>query len=243
MAKVGKTNKMRRRKSSTKKALTKSQVKAVTAIAKKVDAKQDETKFFRGRYMEALPVPVLNKTITSYNLFYHGVQQGLTKNDVIGDKLNWRGVAVNFGYNPNALYGGNENWRGHILHVGIIACRTFKTLTSLTFADIQDPSMQIGADAGFIEPGQAQWLVHKKIPIRPRSVNTSAATQNSCDQVQGRIWLRRNQMVKFKDLLQSHELDNKFNYYFVHYAVGENCSTGAGSGGIKFQYKVYFKDA
>lgn len=243
MAKLGKAAKKRMGR-KTSQALTKKQVKAVTAIAKKVDAKQDETKFFKGRYMEALAIPVLDQTITSYNLFYHGVQQGVTKNDVIGDKLNWRGVAVNWHYVNNGLYAANENGFGHILHLGIIACRAYKTLTSITFADIQDPSMQIGAEAGFIEPGQAKWLVHKKIPIRPRQVYFAAGgQQNSRDTYQGRIWLRKNVMIKFKDLLQSHELDNKMNYYFVHYAVGENASTGNSAGGIKFQYKVYFKDA
>ncbi len=65
MAKIGKKNIMRRRQSSTGKALTKKQVKVVKAIAKKVDADQDETKYFKGRYMEAIPVSVLDNQMTT----------------------------------------------------------------------------------------------------------------------------------------------------------------------------------
>lgn len=228
---------------ATSQALTKRQVKAVTAIAKKVDLKSDETKFFRLRYSEAIGAPVGNKVITSYNLFYHGVSQGTSQHDMLGNKINWRGVAIHYYYTPNTLYGTNQNWLGHNLHIGIIQCKTFKTTTSLNFSDIQDNSMQVDAWTGFLEAGKAKWLVKKTIPIRQLAAEATNPPQNNCQPVQGKLWIKRNQMIEFNNFLTSFELNNKYNYYFVYYGVGEGTPSTSSVGEIRFQGKVYFKDA
>lgn len=84
MAKFAKRKSSGKRRSSKKtKGLSKKQASAVKKIAKSVVAKTAETKYFQ----YGASGNVFTNDITSYNLFYHGVNQGTDNNKFTGDKV------------------------------------------------------------------------------------------------------------------------------------------------------------
>lgn len=245
MAKLGRGAK--KRYSAAKKRKT--SAKKVAEIAKKVVMRNVETKYFRGLYAGS-DKQVLQREITSYNLFYHDVAQGDTINTMTGNKVFWKQFICNISYSPsgNSASGGiplRNSGLGHVLHYGIIKCRTLKTTTSLAFSDILDASMQAHPDTGFLEEGQAAWVVHKKVNIRPRAINTAVSgSENSLDKRQFKLVKTMNLGIAFKNLQTgSYELENKYYYYFVYYAIGDGAADGNQVGTIRFQYRVTFKDA
>lgn len=230
MAKIGRANKVRAKKRvATQKALTKKQAKAVTSIVKKVAAKEEETKFFQ---FSAVTNPPTNNTITSYNLFYHGVSQGTSNNQLVGDVLNWRGIKIKYTiYNETALAG---TWfdTPYTICMAIVACKKYVAATSLAFADIRDDT---NAQAGrFFLNDQSKILFKKEVRV-------TQSKSNDRKFITGNIWLKRNQKIHFKDFSVDYQLKD-MNYYLVVWGYDLHTSTNT-TGTLTWSWKNYFKDS
>lgn len=228
MAKLSRANQMQAKKRVRRqKALNKSQAKAVKSIVKKVTASQEETKYFT--YGTSLVPSSTGTGLTSYNLFYHNASQGVTNNTLIGDKLNWRGLKVKW----SVLNNTGSAWfdTPFTIVMAVIATKKYAAVTSLALDDIRDDTSS--QTNRFFLNEQSKMLYKKEIRV-------SQAKTGDRKRITGNFWLKRNQMLKYKDFTTNHELKD-MNYYLCFWAYDEHNLLTSGS--IYFVYKNYFKDA
>lgn len=229
MAKIARQSKMRKTQKKAKKSLTNKQVKAVKSIAKRVVASEEETKFFPYTTSKVCT----NGSLTSWNLFYHGVSTGTTNNTLIGDKLEWRGVKIKYVIQNTPDGGTNWNQNPFIVHMMIVGTPVYKALTSLTQSELQtDTNTYFGL--GYLQP-DAKMLFKKTITINPGDNNgTPDKTLKT-----GSMWLSRRQKLTYTDLINDYKL-TKLNYYFLIFvesaATGNVCT-------VDFTWQNYFKDS
>lgn len=225
------------RRRATKKALTVTQKKAVTAIAKKAVSATVETKYFN----YATSVSPVAGTPVSYNLFYHGVTRGIGQNQLVGDKLRWKGIAIKYNILNAELSGGVLVYYRQpiIIDLYILRANVYKALTSLALTDIAT-STSSDPNLFYVDPQIGKVLYKKTVIITPQIDGTTVPRMNR----QGKIWLKRSQMIKYKDFSSSYDLADTNNYYFMVVNRSPSNPTGATDKPyMAFSYQNYFTDS
>lgn len=231
-----------RAKKSVKKSLSKPQAKAVTAIVKRVQAKSEETKRFT--YNATLEPGA--GSITTYNLFYHGVTRGLGVSDMTGDALHWRGIKIKF-FIDNYYIGGTpplvqSQTQPFNIHFMIVSTPVWRETTSLTYGEIYDSAVPIGFIDLATVNDSTKVLYKKTVRCnydRSQSGSGGGLTGATAKRMTGSIWLKRNQIIKFLDLTQNKKLKDR-NYYFV---IQPSALQSGALCHIEFAWQNYFKDS
>jgi len=215
-------------KATSKKVFSNKQKTVISKLAKKACAKEAETKFNQrvdDVYLSGSSV------FKSWNLFSE-FTQGTTDNQVLGNKLHWRGIKIHWMYEP---FGGSERqWFSTPVTINLLLIETKHfDVNGVVLADVRDST---SSNPQLWFPNNETKILYKKrktfCPIKTgdKPINT------------GSIWLKRNQVLTFKDLGSTKQL-NKMNYYFVCYADENDVIDGEKSGQFRFAWKNYFKDA
>lgn len=236
MAKFAKRKSSGKRRSSKKtKGLSKKQASAVKKIAKSVVAKTAETKYFQ----YGASGNVFTNDITSYNLFYHGVNQGTDNNKFTGDKIEWRGIKIK--YSLQNQISGTYYDQPYQVKLMIISLPKYVALSSLTLTDIRDDTT--GNPSQWFKKDELLVHYEKQISMRPERSGSGVTNL----QKDGTIWLSRRQMIEFVDFSVDYKTKNR-NYYFIHWGVNPSTwgavgATAFRAGTIIFNWKNYFKDS
>lgn len=210
------------------KPLAKSTVKAVTKIAKKVLKQDAELKYFSREFVTEIN-PQAHK---SWNLFYEGVNRGTDDNQVIGDKLRWKGVAIKYRI-VNGYYDISWNYSAQpiVLDFYVVRIPHYYTTANVPLNTIHNGTTT-DANIWFVNDS-CTVLSKKTVKITPNTVTNQANVKN------GRMWIRRDQTIEFKDLGTGHDLKNGLNYYLIiinRSLAGNRCN-------IQFSWQNYFIDA
>lgn len=236
MAKLGRANKMKAKNRVTRqKKLTKPMQKAVTSIVKKTIRKEEETKFFIfSDTFERTGVLTTALSPQSYNIFYHGVSRGTGNNQLIGDKLRWKGIAIKYRI-FNAYTDLNYVWNGQpvVFDIMVIRVPIYKVAISLTFNELRNDT-SADPNTYFLNP-DVKVLFKKTVRINPDRGQATAQQR----QAVGKIWVKRNQMIEYKDYQVDQALKNNMNYYLVFL----NRSPTSEKSQVTFSYQNYFTDA
>lgn len=212
--------------------MTKSQAAAARRIALKVLRANEETKYFvYGTQFNTTP-----GSLQSYNLFYHGVTRGVGNNQLLGDKLRWKGIAIKY-----KIYNGKYDisgytWDGQpvVIDMYLLRVANYKTTTNLGISDIaNDTSGDLSLM--FMNP-DTKVLKKKTIKIKPD--RGQAAAQQVV--TSGKIWLKRNQIIQYEDFENNYNLKNGINYYLV---IADRSQNGSKQSEVTFAYQNYFTDS
>lgn len=227
-----KAKKVVRRRRVSKKPLAKKTINAVKRIVNKAINKNIETKFIP--YSASGQLNNYGSCL-SWNLFYHGIDQGNTNNTIIGDKIEWRGIAIKYVITNRYLdttYVYNS--QPVVVDLLLLETDTLKTSTSLVISDLSSSTTN-DANTFFMDPA-TKVLMKKTVRIYPD--RGSATVQQR--QVNGKLWLKRKQILQFTDFGKyDYKLAKNKYYYFmaIHKSISnEKCS-------IDFTWQNYFKDA
>lgn len=231
MAKLGARNKQKiSRMRKAKKKLSKPMEAAVKSVVKRQISATEETKFFKK--VDSFSLTGAN-TMISYNLNYY-VSAGTSNNQMIGDKIRWKGIAIKYsvqnqnGSNPPTWYR-----QPIVLDVYILRCPTYKTITSLNLAEVFNETIQ-DANLGFLR-NDVKSLYKKTIRINPE-LDTGTIPQKN---ISGKIWLKRNQVIQYADFGVDYKLKGGQNYYL--YVVNRSVSTDPVW--MAFSWQYYFTDS
>lgn len=238
MAKIGRSNKMKARKRvARQKKLSKAQTSAVKTIVKRTIAKTEETKFFVYGYTTETTGVLGSGVISpvSFNLFYHGVTRGPGNNQLLGDKLRWKGIAIKYRvFNAyQDITGFVWNTQPVVLDMLIVGVPIYKTSVSLTWSELRNDTSS-DPNTYFLNPN-VKVLFKKTVRITPDRGSTTAQQR----QAVGKIWLKRGQVIQYKDFESDYSLKNNMNYYLVFMnrsPTTEKCN-------ITFSYQSYFSDS
>lgn len=231
-----KSNKKISRKSRGKKAMTKKQVNAVKSIIKKEVKKTEETKFFKS--IAAFNIAGGNNT-TSYNIFAAGVSHGTGNNNFLGDKIRWKGLAIKY-----AVVNGSSGVAGItyydqpvVIDIMVICTDKYKVSTSLTFADVFNES-STDPNVGFFN-SSTKCLFKRTLRITPaiRDDYTTNGVQQKL--LTGKIWVKRNQLIEYKDFATDYNLKKGLNYYIMLI----NRSPSPNNSYVAMSWQNYFTDA
>jgi len=238
MAKLGRNNKMRRRTVTKRKALTKKQLTAVKNVAQAVVRKNEETKYFV--YNANFDVNGIfggGGVPVSYNLFYHGVTRGVGNNQLVGDKLRWKGVAVRYRMINGAYIAGSWTFQNQpvIVDMLILSTNVYKTTTSLTLSEICNDTTS-DQNLYYLNPS-TKLLYKKTLVIKPDRGNATAQTSL----INGKVYVKRNQMLEYQDFEASYNLKGTKNYYLMFIPRSPSGSTYLGN--ISFAVQNYFTDS
>lgn len=214
------------------KTIPKATVKFVKSAVAKQLRKDEELKFFT--YSTTGTIAGFDNVI-SWNPFYY-VNTGTSNNQLIGDKLKWKGLClkykvVNADYVSSALV---YKQMPVVLDIYILRTNVYKTLTSLALTDVANES---GSNAStFFFNNSTKCLYKKTVRITPDMNGTSAIQQKA---VTGKIWLKRNQVIQYKDWGTSYDLKGGQNYYvfFVNRSMSSDKTF------FEFTWQNYFTDS
>jgi len=231
MAKVGSRSVARRRRTvkrgkKTKKVAFTTSNKTLVNTINKVINKGEETKFFQ--YSNAVNPKTTD--FTSYNLFYGGVTQGVGNNQMLGDKIHWRGIKIKYSL---INYQTTAGWFDTPFSVVMMIVSTipYHTTTNLLLDEVRDDTNN----------ALSRYFLNEQTTVHYKKVIKMSQNKGSDrKRINGTAWIKRNQIIKFKDFGTDYRLTNR-NYYLVIYGFDEhNIST---TGTFSFSYKNYFKDA
>lgn len=225
------------RKGKGKLALSKNQVKAVKAIVKKTALKSEETKFF---YYDQTGIYPTNNSFISFNLFYHGVNQGTSNTRFLGNELIWRGLSVHYEV-INQVTGGAVNDQPFDLQMMIISTPVYKAVTNLAVTDIADGEANTGSRF-WCDPDSK---IHFKKKIKFSVDRYNAGNTTTQKVMKGSFYFRGgNKKIVYKNFTANYELKDR-NYYLVLFpnSVLQPVSAGTQVCRVDFSYKNYFKDA
>lgn len=230
----------RRRNTNTKrkyrKAKGKKPMKAL--VAKYVDRalqNKAETKFFTYSTSQSFGL----NGIVSWNLFYEGTSRGTGDNDLIGNKIFWKGLNLHYNL-TNKVSGSNWNTQPFKARIMILSTKKYVALASLTLLDIRDNT------TGNVH----LWYPEADVTIHAQKIvkmNTDryyptglTSTQKN---VSGTMNFRANRRIQYKEYSLSQELVGR-NYYLVVQvlAQGTDFPTSGETGTLEFAWKNYFKD-
>lgn len=221
-------------------SLGKKQVQEVKRLMRREMKKQDELKYFK--YEASLEAGPNGTTGTyaywrSYNIFYHNnagtatITRGTGDNQFLGDKLRWKGIAVKY----RILNGWfNSGWtysnQPIVIDVMLIKAPALYTTTSLPITSIFNDTSG-DANLAFMQAGY-KVLKKKTIKITPAKTGDQLVRT-------GKLWLRRDQNIEYRDFESGFDLKDSQNYYL--YFV--NRSQGGTQINIAFSYQNYFIDS
>lgn len=228
MAKATSRKPYRKRRVMKPKGFSSKQTKAIKTIAKKVALSTQETKFLQYDKNQVVPN---GSGLVSFNLFYHGANRGTGDNDIVGDRLTWRGIKIK--YQVTSYGNPGRGWfdTPFKIHMMIIATKKYVASASLSLADIRDNTST--TITTFFPNKETQILAH-------RTVHVNGQKTGDRNTKLGSIWLKRNQVLTYKDFATDQQL-TKQNYYLVLW--GEDQHGLSDTGTCYFTYKNYFKDA
>lgn len=191
-----------------------------------------ETKY--SKYTNSIE-PYAN-VLTSWNLFYHGMQHGTGQHQFIGEKVHWKGITIK--YELFNLISGSVATQPVIINMWILSVPKYVTTSNLGYTDVFEDIAGQNLATEYYAPG-VKIHTRKKITLRQNRSGEKLMTS-------GTIKLYRNQEIKYKDFANDYELDGKRNYYFVVWSDTLE-PTGSGSlysgATVKFSWRNYFKDA
>lgn len=232
MAKVRRNSKMRKFKAK-KKTLSKATTKAVKSIVKRQIASTVETKFFQYDNGNITPN---NYTFQSYNLFYHGVNQGTGDNAFLGDSVIWRGLKVNYQI-TNIVPGSVINDQPFQCKFMIISTPVYKAVANLDINDVRDNTTS--AAGRFFYRHDAKVHFTRVVTFETDRYYPTGA-QSSLKTKTGSIWFRRNQKIQYKNYAVDYDLRDR-NYYLVVFMMSPTDISGKVAT-VSMTYKNYFKD-
>ena len=203
-----------KRRKTTNKSLNKAQAKAVQRVVKAALRKQDELKYFKydgGVELGPDGTSGTYQYYRSYNLFFHNgaannpVTRGVGDNNFLGDKLRWKGISLKYKV-INGKVDGGVVWSDQPLTIDvmIIKAPAYYTTTSLPIGSLYNDTSSDN-NHRFLLPGVK---VLKKKTIRLTPVKAGDKTVRT-----GKIWLKRDQTIEYKDFDTNYDLKDGQNYY------------------------------
>lgn len=207
-------------------------VRQVQKIVRKEIKKTEETKFFK--YATEFELTAGGTNHISYNLFYHGVTRGVGNNQLLGDKLKWRGICIKYKLiNAYFTTGFNYNTQPVVIDMYILKCPQYYTTTSLPWSVLHNDTTADPSTA-FMEPGH-KVLFKKTLRITPDRGSATAQQK----MLVGKKWLKRNQVIQYEDFETDYKLKDNMNYYLFFINRGNNTEKS----NLYFTWQNYFTDA
>lgn len=211
--------------------------KAITKIVKAVIGKQVETKFFYGSF-DAQGIKVASPV--SWNIFSTAVSRGTSDNQMIGDKLLWKGITFKYSFinaylDTSYIY---TNWPTNV-HVMLIESDVYKAATNLTYSEIWTV-VTGNPETDFITNG-VRVLAHNVHKVRPDAAASPVPRHNYNGVL--KYYPKKPRMLQYKDSsLTSKELVGK-NYYLVYFCVSQSTGVGGVNATVSGNWRNYFKDS
>jgi len=214
---------MNKKAGVAQKEFTKSVEKIATRVARKVNAKVEETK------MQSFPIVasgILKNTLVSWNLAYY-MSQGTDDHQFLGGKVNLRGVKVNL------VLQASINEPVHF-DVCLVTADVYAAAVSIVNADIIDVN-KYDAPHLEVDSSKANVVWSKRFSLSPQF--TSAVTQKAiCE------YIKIGKVIEYRDWTVDWNL-KKQNYYLVIRAMSTSGTVGATTtASTSGRISLYFKD-
>lgn len=223
-----------------KTGVSKTQAKAIKRLAKSVMKKQDELKRFHYAHEVELGISGTtgaNEYTRSFNLFYHNgeaqqtIARGTADNQFLGDKLRWKGIAIKYKI-LNAYLDTGLVWSDQAVTIDmfILKLPALYTTTSVPINLLYNETTS-DVNTMFLQNG-VKILKKKTIRLTPRKSGDRTV-------VTGKIWLRRDQNIEYRDFDTGYGLKDGQNYYL--YMI--NRSPAGNRTRVGFAWQNYFVDS
>lgn len=218
-----------RGKASSMRKLNKTQIRQVKSLVQK-DA---ETKYFK--YNTTVDIASAYNHV-SYNLFYHGVTQGMTDNGFFGEKMRWKGISIKYSIeNKYLMLMYQWDRQPVIMDMYVVRVPELYTATSLPLTTIYNDTSAF-PETWFLKRG-VQVLAKRTIRLTPQEIGGSDIQRK---QINGSVFIKRNQIIEYENFVDAtYKLKNNLNYYLVWI----NRSPGGVKSNVAFSWQNYFKDA
>lgn len=200
-----------KRRKVAPKNMSKKTITAFKRIARAVVKQNEETKYFK--WTDA--TQTVWDGIVSWNLFHMGVTRGTGDNQLLGDQLRWKGVAIKYEIVNKAINSTvwTYNDQPILLDFMIVRANTFKTTQHLTPAELATDTTT-DLSLLFVNPERAKILYKKTITIKPDRSALNSGSHITRLARTGKIWLKRNQLIRYIDFDANLNLKDTKNYYF-----------------------------
>jgi len=214
---------MNKKSGVTQKEFTKSVEKIATRVARKVNAKVEETKM-QSFAIVASAIP--KNTLYSWNIAYY-MSQGIDDHQFLGGKVNLRGIKVNM------VLQASINEPVHF-DVAIVTADVYAAAVNMVNSDIID-SNKIDAPHLEVDSSKANVVWSKRFSLSPQF--TSAVTQKAiCE------YIKIGKVIEYRDWTVDWNL-KKQNYYLVVRAMSTSGTSGStATASTSGRISVYFKD-
>lgn len=216
-------------------SLSKKQAREVQRQIKQQLKKRDELKYFKYETGIEMAPNATGATAywRSFNIFFHNVSRGGGDNQFIGDKMRWKGIAVKWRAVNGSFNVGGWTYSNQpiVIDVMILKAPAIYTTSSIPVGSIFNDTSTDPINTGFMQPGY-KVLAKKTIKITPAKTGDQIVRT-------GKLWLRRDQNIEFRDFDASFDLKDSNNYYL--YFI--NRSQGGIATNITFAYQNYFVDS
>lgn len=220
--------------------ISKKTVQAMKRVAKSVMKSQDELKRFH--YAHEIELGILGTSGTnaytrSFNLFYHNgigsqtISRGTNDDQFLGDKIRWKGVAIKYKV-LNAHVDTGLVWSDQAVTIDIFVVKlpAIYTTTSVPVNLLYNETSS-DVNTMFLQSG-VRILKKKTVRLTPRKDGDRTV-------VTGKIWIRKDQNIEYKDYDTGWDLKDSQNYYL--YFI--NRSPAGSRTLVGFAYQNYFVDS
>jgi hypothetical protein len=225
---MARRRKYNKAKATSKKVFSPKQKTVISKIAKKACTKEAETKF--NTRVDSVYLPGAGD-FKSWNLF-SDFSQGTSDNQVIGNKIHWRGIKIHWLFEP--FGGSSRQWFDTPVTVTIWIVETDAyDANGIVLADIRDG---ISNNPLLFFTNNDTKILYKKTKVFRENKSSDRTT------IPGSIWLKRNQSLTFRDLSFNKSL-NKKNYYLCVSCNDNHQLVGEQSGTFRYAWKNYYKDS
>jgi len=190
---------------------------------------------------------VMLNSINSWNIMYQSFAQGSGETQFTGKKVNLKGIEVKYQINNTGVTASTSGFTlsdTRVL-VSIIATKTYKTTSSLSYSDIQDDALATNTTY------RMNYDIDKCKVLAQRKINLHAMLGAASDpgtglggvprQYSGKMYLRLNKNFVFRDWATSYEAQD-LNYYVVIQSNTFQTSSLVASGEAYFSVKTYYTD-
>lgn len=215
-------------------------VQAMKRVAKSVMKSQDELKRFH--YAHELELGILgtsgaNSYTRSFNLFYHNgignqtISRGTSDDQFLGDKIRWKGVAIKYKI-LNAYVDTGLVWSDQAVTIDIFVVKLPAIYTTTTLpVNLLYNETSSDVNTMFLQHG-VRILKKKTVRLTPRKAGDRTV-------VTGKIWVRKDQNIEYKDFDSGWDLKDGQNYYlyFINRSPAGNRTL------VGFAYQNYFVDS
>lgn len=187
--------------------------------------------------------------IKSWNLAYHLFTQGVGEGSFIGKKLHIRGMEIKWQLNNTAVTSttSGHTYLDHMNLLSVLSTKVYRTTTNLSIDEIQDTALAPNGPYRMnYDSDKVKIMAHRKVRFTPKlaygSSNPSGGLGGAPQQRTGKIYIRLNKTITFRDWSTSYELKD-LNYYLLLQTAnfGDSASL-IKSGDLFFSVKCYYTD-